>query len=111
MINFATNNNTIPIGYLNCGRGDPIKQGTNLAILEFGIGYIYSADKVTEKAKNHQPSEDGGKLSENFLLHSCLSNTAPKSFTKEQLLSGYGKRKVADINLYTNYDIRLAVCR
>ena len=101
----------MPRFYLNSFRGDPVKQGANLAILEFGIGYIYSADKVTEKAKNHQPSEDGGKLCENFLLHSCVSNTAQKSFTKEQLLSVYGKGKVADINLYTNYDIRLAVCR
>ena len=59
MINFATNNNTIPIGYLNCGRGDPIKQGTNLASLEFRVGYVNSADKVTKEAQNHHPSEDG----------------------------------------------------
>ena len=102
----ATANNINPLLYLDCGRGDPVKQGANLAILEFRIGYINSAYKVTEEAQSNHPSEDGSKY---FLGHSGKSNTTRTLIWFTQKLMVKGKCLIFNFQQTTS-SVPLGVC-
>ena len=46
--------------YLDCGRGDPVEQRPDPALLQLGVGYVNPAGEVAEEAQNHRPSQDVG---------------------------------------------------